>query len=210
MARRTLTGTWKSIERLVSQYDKTGDEKKLQALDDLILKVNDSKIVEALATLFISPYHGVEDVALQFANRLNGSFPEWRTQYVEENKIILLNPFGVFNFQKECEDAISVLNTPEARKSFLHYRRKAYLAELSKLPPRLMLFLLILDEVAAIRDITRIEKRGGESEVPEGKAYLQLLWAFKELEAFMRSNKGIDLRSEYGIQWLESDWFEGK
>jgi hypothetical protein len=210
MARRTLTGTWKSIERLVSQYDKSGDEKKLEALEDLISKVNDSKIVEALTTLFIAPYHGVEDVELRFAGRLNGRFPEWRTQYDEGNKKILLNPFGVFNFQKECGESIDVLNTPEARKSFLHYRRKAYLAELSKLPPRLMLFLLILNEVAAIRDITRIEKRGGEFEIPEGKSYLQLLWAFKELEAFMRHNKGVDLRSEYGIQWLESDWFEGK
>lgn len=210
MARRTLTGTWKSIERLISQHEKSGDTKKLDALGELIDKVNGSKIVDALTTLFIAPYHGVEDVRLQFANRNNGQYPEWRTSFDEERKTILLNPFGVFNFQKECEESIDVLNTPEARKSFLHYRSKAYMAELSKLPPRLMLFLIILNEVAAIRDITRVEKRGGEFEIPEGKLYLQLLWAFKELESFMLQNKGIDLRSEYGIQWLESDWFEGK
>ncbi len=210
MARRTLSGTWKSIERLVAQYDKSGDPKKLELLNELVEKVNVSKIISALTTLFVSPYHGVEDVKLRFAEMIDGAFPEWRVFFDQENKILLLNPFGVFYFIKECEEAVATLNTPEARRSFLHYRNKAYMVELGKLPSYMLLFLLILNEVAAIRDITRVEKRGGDSEVPEGKNYLQLLWAFKELEAFMRQNKGVDLRSEYGIQWLESDWFEGR
>jgi len=65
-------------------------------------------------------------------------------------------------------------------------------------------------EVADLKRITDVEKKGGEIEAAVGERYLQLLWAFKELEAFFKRTNGLDLRAEFGILWLESDWFIGQ
>ena len=211
MAPRTLTSTWKNFEKLIRQYEKSDrtDEKKLDAIDELVSKTNNSRIVEALTTLFVRPY-GLEDVHVRFANRENDSFPDWYTHHDEEGGFLYVNVMGVFDFMKECMEAVERLKTPEARKSFKEYRFCAYLAQMSKLSSKFTLFLLILREVAAIRHITDVEKKGGEVEQAAGERYLQLLWAFKELEAFFRRTNGLDLRAEFGVLWLESDWFIGQ
>ena len=211
MARRTLSSTWKNFERLVRQYDKSGrsDTDKLDRLDELSRKVNSSRIVEALSTLFIHPY-GFAEATLQFSTREAEELPSWRTRMDDDEEVLYLNAMGVFGFIDECGEAVELLKTPEARKSFHHYRFQAYLAELSKLPSQYILFLLILRQVAHSRHITDVEKKGGEIEVAEGESYLEILWAFKELEVFFKRTNGLDLRSEYRILWLESDWFVGK
>ncbi len=211
MARRTLSSTWKQFTRLHRQIEKTAgpDPKRIGEFNDLVEKVNASRIGDALATLFVRP-HGLEEYNVLFAPAENGQFPEWKTCRNEEKNEIWVNVDGVFKFVEECHEAAAVLKTPEARQSFQRYRFQAYLAELGKLPARYVMFLLILREVAQVRKVTDVEKKGGEIEVQEGKIYLELLWAFKELENFFQRNNGLHLRSEYGILWLESDWFVGK
>lgn len=211
MAPRTLTTTWKNFEKLIRQYEKSErtDAKKVAAIDDLVEKTNDSRIVEALATLFVRPY-GVENGKLVFAGTENGEFPEWWTKSEEGESTIRINAMGVFGFLKEANASVERLATPEARKSFQEYRYTAYMAQMSKLPPKFVLFLLIMREVAHLKRITDIEKKGGEIEAAAGEKYLQLLWAFKELEVFFKRTNGLDLRAEYGILWLESDWFVGQ
>ncbi len=210
MAKRTLASTWRNIERLLDQHARRDDDQKLAELNDLLIKVNSSSVVRALSTLFVNPHHGLEDASLRFALLEDNQPPPWKAMYREEDKCLYVNVLGVFDLRRECEKAREILLTPEARKSFQLYRFQAFLAELGKLPTQLLLFLVILEEAANARDISRVEKRGGETEASEGRAYLQLLWAFKELENFMKLNKGLDLRSEYGILWLESDWFVGR
>ncbi len=212
MARRTLSSTWKNFERLHRQYEKSerSDQNKLDEINTLVQKVNTSRITDALATLFVHPY-GLDDFQVHlFGTNGDDLFPSWKTRSDEDSKRIYVNIGGVFEFLEDCQRAVELLKTPEARKSFQHYRYQAYLAELSKLPPKYALFLLVLREVAALRKITQVEKKHGEIEVAEGKHYLELLWAFKELETFFRRNNGMDVRSEFGILWLESDWFIGK
>ena len=211
MARRTLSSTWRNFERLVRQYDKSerSDPAKLEELETLVKKVNSSTITGALSTLFIEPYE-MPDTEIAFWTSDNGSFPKCSSRYQEEENRIDLCVLGIFDFIKSCRQASKVLDTPEARRTFQHYRYQAYLAELSKLPTQYFLFLVILREVANIKHITDVEKKGGEIEVAEGEEYLKLLWAFKELEAFFLRNNGLDIRSEYRILWLESDWFIGK
>jgi len=150
------------------------------------------------------------EATVQFAESTKGKFPDWNTTYDESKGVIWVNVIGVFRFLDECATAVETLKTPEARKSFQDYRYQAYLAQLGKLPSRDVLFLLVLRQVASAQHITDVEKKGGEIEVAKGEVYLQLLWAFKELEAFFRRTSGVDLRSEYGILWLESDWYVGK
>jgi len=211
MARRTLATTWKNFERLHRQYEKGGraDEKKRQAIDELVQKTNGSRIGDALATLFVHPY-ALDEYRIEFGGSEDGAFPEWAVTADEETQVMRVSPVGVMDFLAECLTAVETLKTPEARRSFQHYRYQAYMAELSKLPARFLLFVLILREVAHAKHITDVEKKGGEIEVAQGERYLQLLWAFKELEVFFRRTNGIDLRSEFGILWLESDWYVGK
>lgn len=211
MARRTLASTWRNFERLVRQYDKAErkDTAKLEELQELARKINKSKITRALTTLFIEPYD-LENTSVVFWISDNGSVPDWQTRFDEENRKIQICVLGIFDFIGRCMEAAESLETPEARRTFQLYRYRAYLAELSKLPGQYFLFLMILREVASIKHITDVEKKGGEVEVAEGEEYLKLLWAFKELEAFFRRSNGLDIRSEYQILWLESDWFVGK
>lgn len=221
MAPRTLKTTWKNFEKFFRQYEKSGrtDTKKLAAIDELVQKTNASRITDALATLFVKPY-GVENGSILFAGTVDGEFPEWRSKCeteIEEvdgdevkRSTIFINVNGVFDFLAEGAAALEKLNTPEARKSFQEYRYTAYMAQMSKLPPKFVLFLLILQEVATLKRITDVEKKGGEIEAAIGARYLQLLWGFKELETFFKRTNGLDLRAEFGILWLESDWFIGQ
>jgi hypothetical protein len=211
MAPRTLTTTWKNFEKLVRQYEKSGrtDEKKVAAIEELVGKTNNSRIVEALASLFVRPY-GIENGAVRLVGLVDGQFPEWRTQSDEETGVISVSVMGVFTFLAEAAEAAEKLATPEARKSFEEYRFTAYMAQMGKLPPKFILFLLILREVAEMKHITDVEKKGGEVEAATGERYLQLLWGFKELESFFKRTNGLDLRAEYGVLWLESDWFVGQ
>ncbi len=231
MAPRTLTTTWKNFEKLFRQYEKSGrsDEKRVAAIDDLVAKTNKSRIVDALATLFVTPY-GIANGKVVLVGTENGAFPEWRTRSEAPDKdkekdrsrandkpsdeteptTIFINVMGVFDFLIEAGEAIERLKTPEARKSFQEYRYTAYMAQMSKLPPKFILFLLIMREVADLKRITDVEKKGGAIEAAAGERYLQLLWAFKELESFFKRTNGLDLRAEFGILWLESDWFVGQ
>ncbi|MCF7853476.1 MAG: hypothetical protein K9N51_01665 [Candidatus Pacebacteria bacterium] len=212
MARRTLSSTWRNFERLHRQYEKSGraNTDKLEEINVLVEKTNASKIVDALATLFVYPYD-LDGYDVQFvSSNGSGTFPDWKTSSCEDEQKIFINIDGIFAFMKECFQAAEGLQTPEARKSFQHYRFQAYLAELGKLPSKYILFLLLLREVAILRKITHVEKKHGGVEIAHGKNYLELLWAFKELEQFFRRTSGLDLRAECGILWLESDWFVGK
>ena len=211
MAPRTLASTWKQLEKLAKRCT-DGDSTKpadIKALDDLLRRTNESKVVEALATLFVHSYQGLEDINVRFAVSAKNRYPTWDTHYEAGDKQILVNPMGVLEFQAACAKALEVMKTPVARESFQKYRYFAYLSELRKLPPIYMLFLLILKEVAKVREITMVEKKGGGVEEVEDEAYMILLWAFKELESFLLSSGRVNLRSDFMILWYESDWITG-
>ena len=211
MAKQTLTSSWAKFERLVRKYEKSErqDEKTLNQLEEHAKKVNSSKIPEALSETFVRPYD-LEDVDIRFVVSNNGKLPDWKVCYREEDGEIDISVVGVFAFINRCSQAAESLHTAEARQSFTHYRYEAYLAELSKLPSSMALVLLILYEVASVKHITDVKKKSGDIESAPGEEYLKLLWAFKELESYYDANHGRDMRTEYGISWLESDWFIGE
>ena len=214
MAPRTLASTWRSFEKLARRYESAEDHQEdvAEELDVLAQKANRSRIVDALASVFVHSYQGLEETRVRFATSVNGSrhYPDWATAYSEEDDTIMVNPVGVLRFQRECREALDALKTPVARTSFQTYRYHAYLAQLRKLPARHMLFIQLLKEVARARSITTVEKKGGGTDGPEDERYMVLLWAFKELEALMAESSGTNLRSEYRIRWYESDWVVGK
>ena len=212
MAPRTLASTWRQFEKLARVYLATEQPSAddSQPLAELAARVNRSRIVDALATMCLAPYSGLEEATMEFLDASDNAYPEWPVAYDEGESRMRVNPVGVVRFSQECEEAFAALATPEARRDFETYRLRAYMAELRKLPSQLLLFMLILRKVAEVLRITEVEKRGGETEDVHDGGYMNLLWAFKEVERLYRDMNGLSLRAEYGVLWYESDWFVGK
>jgi len=78
------------------------------------------------------------------------------------------------------------------------------------MPSKLGLFLLILKQVAITKEITRADKRSEEKETSGVDDYMNLLWAFKELETFYNQTTGLSIRTEHHLLWYESEWIAGK
>ncbi len=211
MAPRTLASTWRQLERLAKRYEAApgSKDKALADLAELCGKINSSRIVGALGTLFVQGYPGLEETVVAFVSRCDGVLPDWVTSYCAEEDVLRVSPVGVLRFNAECSRSVGTLTSPEAREDFCTYRYHAYLAQLSKLPTQHVLFLQLLKEVGNARRITDVERKGGGTDSAEDEQYMTLLWAFNELEKFMSESSGLSLRSEYGISWYESDWFVG-
>ncbi len=212
MAPRTLASTWRQFEKLAKSYldGDSPDTKGVEQLQDLTQRVNKSRIVDALATMFLVPYAGLEEAKIHFLDTSGATYPDWDIEYDEATQTLVVNPVGVVGFALRCDDSFAKLATPEARRDFETYRLKAYMAELRKLPCRLILFILILRKVAEILKVTEVEKRGGETEDVDDGGYMNLLWGFKEVERMYREMRGVSLRAEYGLLWYESDWYVGR
>lgn len=212
MATRTLNTTWKQFEKLVQKLLATKAPKPvlIKPIDELSQKTNESRITDALATLLVTSYTSMEKVQVRFSMSDGKKFPEWATSYNLEEKILYVNPVGVFQFHDLCEKAVAYIATPEARESFDKYRYHAFLAELRKIDSRHLLFILILQQVAKIKEISRVEKRGGVVEPNENEDYMTLLWALKELETLYSQSSGVNLRAENNVSWFESEWVAGK
>jgi hypothetical protein len=213
MAPRTLASTWRQFEQLAKSYLSDGDANAADGkqLRELAEKVNKSRIAEALETMFLVPYAGLEEAKARFLEgAADEPYPDWEIGYDEAANVIEINPVGVVGFVLRCDEAFDRLATPEARRDFATYRLNAYMAELRKLPSRLLLFILVLRKVAEILKVTEVEKRGGETEDVDDGGYMNLLWGFKEVERMYREMKGINIRAEYGLLWYESDWYVGR
>ncbi|MCK5804553.1 MAG: hypothetical protein KAI66_17080 [Lentisphaeria bacterium] len=212
MAPRTLASTWRQFERLSKLYCKTNppDPKAINGLRELAEKANRSRIGDALATIFVHRYGGMEDARVEFDCGEESGFSDVPASYNAETDTISVNPVGIMKFMMSCTAAPETLKTAGARESLEVYRIQAFQAELSKLPGQLLLFLLVLREVASASAISEVEKKSGGIETVEDGGYMELLWAFKELERVFHEMKGILIRSEYTIAWYESDWFVGK
>jgi len=213
MAPRTLASTWRQFEKLARTYlsDGNAQSKNGEPLRELAQRVNKSRIAEALATMFLVPYAGLGETSVRFVEPVDGeAFPDWDIHYDKDAGLFEINPVGVVAFVLRCDEAHAKLATPEARRDFATYRLNAYMAELRKLPSRLLLFILVLRKVAEILKVTEVEKRGGETEDVDDGGYMNLLWGLKEVERMYREMKGLNIRAEYGMLWYESDWYVGR
>ena len=208
MGKRTLASCWKQYEKLSSSYlDGQKDKDKiLEKLCTLTNKTNADKIGDALFTLFVNPYVGICK-SVEFTINMDEGIPGWQTQFEPETGTIKVHPLSVFRFIKE----ISHLRVPTLTDDdFIRCRHLSFLSEMGKLTSTYILFLLVLQRVAYLLEIAHLEKRGGVVEVAEDEAYHTLLWAFKELENFLKKTYGLNIRAHYGISWYEAEWITGK
>ena len=208
MGKRTLASCWKQYEKLSLAYlDGQKDSSKiLEKLEVLTDKTNVDKIGNALFTLFVSPYVNICNT-VEFTTSMDGDIPNWQTKFDPETGIIQVHPLSIFRLIKE----ISHLSIPKViEDDFIRCRHLSFLTEISKLTSTYVLFLLVLQRVAYLLEIAHLEKRGGVVEVAEDEAYHTLLWAFKELENFLRKTYGLNIRAHYGISWYEAEWITGR
>ena len=212
MAKRTLSSCWKQFEKLASEYRAAAAEQHppvtKRALA-LVEKANTDHIgANTLLPLFVKPYI-VAPVSLEFTAELDerGELPAWHTRYDAEKTIIHIQPLAVLCFFQELQAAKAAKN---GEADFLIVRYRSFLREIAKLPSIYFLFLVVLQRVAEMLEIAHLEKRGGVIEVAEGESYHTLLWAFKELEVFVRRTYGVNVRAHYGISWYEADWITGR
>jgi len=211
MAVRTLNSTWKQFEKLSEKCLQPKTAKAAQKpLQELVDKVNESKLVDALFSLLVEPHDIAEGCSLRFDAGDAKGIPEWETHWNAEAKTLLVNPAGVFRFYQDCLKAPASLNSPASRGNFATYRLQAFMAELGKMPSKLGLFLLILKQVAVTKEITRADKRSEDKEASGVDDYMNLLWAFKELETFYNHTTGLSIRTEHRLLWYESEWIAGK
>ena len=208
MGKRTLASCWKQYEKLSLAYlDGQKDNSKiLEKLHILTEKTNLDKIGNALFTLFVSPYISICNT-VEFITSMDEGIPDWQTQFDPETGIIQVHPLSVFRLINE----MSQLGVPTVvEDDFIRSRHLSFLTEIGKLTSTYILFLLVLQRVAYLLEIAHLEKRGGVVEVAEDEAYHTLLWAFKELESFLRNTYGLNIRAHYGISWYEAEWITGK
>ena len=211
MGKRTLASCWKQYEKLSLAYlDGNHDkEKTFEKLEVLTDKTNGDKIGNALLTLFVNPYVNLCK-SVDFTIELdNGIPPVWQTQYSEEQAAIYVHPVSVFRLTREIRQLVPVA-TEANEKDFLRSRHFNFLAEIGKLTSIYILFLLVLQRVAYLLEVAHLEKRGGVIEIAEDEAYHTMLWAFKELEIFIKKTYGLNIRAHYGISWYEAEWITGR
>ncbi len=212
MAPRTLASTWKSLERLAKACEAGDPEGKAEdALTNLIERVNKSNIGPALATLFVNGFAGLESSRVCFVAPKNCvETPSRASAFDREADAFVLSPVGVIRFVNECAGAAEEAREASSRGNYETYRLLSYLSEIAKLPSQLLLLLQLLREVADVLEVAQVERRGVDRLGVEDQRYMTLLWAFKELERLYRELKGINLRSEYKVQWYDADWVLGK
>jgi len=211
MAVRTLNSTWKQFEKLAEKCLQPKTAKPaVKPLRDLVVKVNDSRLVDALFSLLVEPHALADDASLRFSAGDGKDLPEWATDWDAETKALLVNPVGVFRFHQDCLAAPAALRQPTARGNFATYRLHAFMAELGKVPSKLLLFLLILKQVAITKEVNRADKRTEDKDSVGTDDYMNLLWAFKELEIFYNQTTGLSIRTEHNLLWYESEWIAGK
>ena len=208
MGKRTLASCWKQYEKLCLAYldGEQSKEKILEKLHVLTDKTNADKIGDALFTLFVSPY-ATMCTAVEFRVNVDNGIPDSHTQFESDTGIMHVHPLSVFRFLKE----VNRLEAPERiEDDFIRCRHQSFLYEMGKLTSTYVLFLLVLQRVAYLLEIAHLEKRGGVVEIAEDEAYHTLLWAFKELEIFLKRAYGLNIRAHCGISWYEAEWITGR
>jgi len=212
MAKRTLDTTLHQFEKFFNSYkaNKKSSEDTLKFYDDLISKPDMVSICSDLALVLFEDYPEFQEVKLSFQTADSMDAPQegkaLPMSYQDREKLLIINPVSIFNFIVYANDIATNLDTYKG-KSFEQFRHNSFVAEMSKLPPKSILFILVLQQVAAIQKLTLTEYTENALDLNDDTNFYQtFLWAFKELENRIYKINGLSLRTEYSISWHESSW----
>ena len=206
MAKRTFSTIWQQIEKL---HQNLTDGKKSQAdvattVNELLKKPDVESIIAELGQLLMLEYEQFSEIGFKFVYEPENENFIRPSYFDSKQKIIFMDPFRLLTFANLIRSYAEEL---PAEADFDKYRKNSFLAELSKLPNKSVLFLCILQQVAISDGLTHI----GLPEIPQGELsdtsfYQTALWAFNELEKKLYTLNGIHIRTEYNVSWHESEW----
>ena len=207
MAKRTFATIWQQIEKLHQSliYGKKELGEVDATLGELFAKDDVKDIISELGQILMLDYENFADVKLEFKLAHEDELFVRPTYYDSKLQVMYLDPFNLLDFVetiRHTEDELAA-----AGADFEQYRKVSFLAEVSKMPVKSVLFLCIMQQVAISDGLTHI----GLSEIPQGKLdptsyYQTILWAFNELEKKLYTLNGIKIRTEYKVTWHESEW----
>ena len=207
MAKRTFATVWLQAEKMHQNlvYGKKEQDEVDASLGDLLSKDDVKLIIMELGQILLLDYDNFADVTLEFAQARDDERFVRPTFLDTKLNLLLLDPFKLLDFAERIRDLDEEL--VQAGANFEEYRKISFLAEISKLPVKSILFLCILQQVAISDGLTHI----GLSEIPQGEltptAYYQtMLWSFNELEKKLYTLNGVKIRTEYNVAWHESEW----
>lgn len=203
------TMSWSQIEKLGLAYIKKPSATTAASLDKGLMR--SSAFLETIARVCVRRRQGLADTSVAFRLSEDGVYNGAACEFDAEKRVFLINVIEVLKFQEYCQKAPELIQTPEGRGngSFSIYRLNAYKAELRKLPSYLTFVLLLFQQIAQILEVTYVEKKRSipkKELAKEDLDYLNLVWAFLELENVYRNLKGNDLRRDIKFTWFESEW----
>ena len=203
------TMSWTQIAKLGVAYIRKPSAATAESLDKGLRR--SEEFLEKIAKFFVCTRQGLEDATVEFRVSEDGVFNGPACEFDEEGRKFRINVIEVLKFEEYCHAASALIETPEGRGNgnFSVYRLNAYKAELKKLPSYLMFILLLFQEIARVLQVTHVDRRRTlpKHEIEkEDLDYLNLVWAFLELEDVYRRLKGNDLRSDIQFTWFESEW----
>ena len=205
---RTLSTILKGLEKTYDSLmeGRMEEEEAFAYVEDLITKEDVREIIEELGQILTLDYDAFSEVELRLASPRDLDWDGLPTSYDSKVKEIYFHPFRFYRFVEEANQYGEILDE-EDTEDFELYRRNAFIAEMSKLPPKCLLFLCILQQLAASQGLTHIGLTDGPNIAEDVVAYYQTqLWAFCELEKKLYKMNGVDVRTQYGVTWHESEW----
>jgi len=204
------TPSWTQLEKTCRAYLERPSERKLLSMNRVLAR--SGPFTEKVANFFVRNHAGLEACSASFLIREDGDYPEWGCRFDEESRIFQLNLPGVLRFEASCREAVTLMNRPEGRETFSAYRLNAYKAQLTKLPPQMLMFLLLFQEEARVLQVAEDERRRGVSRPETAQTdldYTNFLWGFRELEKLYLCLKGLELKADVQFVWHEIDWTTG-
>ncbi len=207
------SASWSQIEKLSLTYLRKSGPAQAGSLDRCLKR--SGVFAEKVSRFFVQSVPGLEEAQVVFCMSEDGAYPEWACSYDEENHVFRVNSVGVMAFMQSCEKAPELLQTREGRGNgdFSVFRLNAYKAELRKLPSRMMMFLLLFQEMARVLNVAVVEHKRSTARRAMEKTdldYINLLWAFRKVEDIYAQLNGSELRSDVKFTWHEAEWTTGK
>ena len=201
--------SWTQIKKLGLAYIRKPTVANAESLDRGLGR--SAEFLETIARFFVRRRQGLENATVEFCLSDNGVYNGPACEFDAEAHKFRINVIEVLKFEEYCNNAPALLETPEGRGNgnFSVYRLNAYKAELRKLPDYLVFVLLLFQQIAQVLEVTHVERRRAVQKqeiAKEDLDYLNLVWAFLELENVYRNLKGNDLRSDTKFTWFESEW----
>ena len=203
MANQNLNKLWKKLENLYKRFDKKRitDEKLYEEVDKLIQTDENKQVANNLGLILLSKHEDLLEAHLTFACPLEN---KTYSSFDNKEKILYVDPMMTIKFWQECQDID--LEDKINQTTEQAFCKASFQKQLSKLPSKLILFLIILKQLAVSANLNQVNYTEGVLPQDDTSFYQTILWGFNTLETTIEQLHGTNIRTRYGITWHQSEW----